>query len=108
MATPTLTIDKNFARARWASETATGASIDLSQFPHGRTVQRFGGTGTVTLEGSLDGINWFALSNTANPTAAISLATGTNTISGVLESPRFLRPVVAGGTVTIDIVGYFH
>lgn len=108
MATPTLTIDKNFARARWSGETGTGASIDLSQFPHGRTVQRFGGTGTLTVQGSNDGINWVDLNNTANPTAAISLATGTNAISGILESPRFLRPVNAGGTVTVDIVGYFQ
>ena len=106
MATPTFGNDKYSAAATWTGETGTGGSVDFSRFPNSRTVQRFGGTGTVTIEGSNDNTNWFALNNTANPSAAVSLATGTTTAMGLLETTRWLRVVVAGGTATVSIVGY--
>lgn len=54
----------------------------------------FGAGGTIILEGSLDGSNWFGLKDPAG--AAISLTAAG--IRQVLENPRFLRPRVTAGT----------
>lgn len=63
----------------------------------------FGAGGSVRLEGSNDGTNWFALSSTAL-TAAGSFAP-----LGAAEHPKFIRPsVTAGdGTTSLTVVGFF-
>jgi hypothetical protein len=106
-AIPTVLPDKTYMTATWTGETGNGIATDFSRYHNRKNVQRLGGTGTVTVEGSNDGTNWIALNNTANPTAAISLATGTNAAAGILEEPRYLRAVVAGGTATVTIIGYY-
>lgn len=62
----------------------------------------FGAGGSVRLEGSNDGTNWFALSPTAL-TAAGSFAA-----LGLAEHPKFIRPnVTAGdGTTALTVVGF--
>jgi hypothetical protein len=63
----------------------------------------FGAGGSVRLEGSNDGANWFALSSTALTAAGIFAALG------AAEHPKFIRPsVTAGdGTTAITVVGFF-
>ncbi|NTS33896.1 hypothetical protein HQ945_21790 [Phyllobacterium sp. BT25] len=101
MATPTVSIIGNRATAQWAGETGTGGAVQLSLFPD-KTVQATG-TGTVSVQGSRDGTNWFALKNTNNTPAAISLAAASNAADTIRENPPFIRVVVAGGTATITI-----
>lgn len=54
----------------------------------------FGAGGTVLLQGSLDGSNWFTLSK-ADGTAASFAASG---LAAVTESPIYVRPFVSAGT----------
>lgn len=63
----------------------------------------FGAGGSVRLEGSEDGVNYFALT----PTALV--AAGIFAPLGVTEHPKFIRPsVTAGdGTTAITVVGFF-
>lgn len=63
----------------------------------------FGTGGSIRLEGSNDGTNWFALSSTALTAAGIFAALGAT------EHPKFIRPnVTAGdGTTALTVVGFF-
>ena len=61
-----------------------------------RTFAAFGtfGGGTVTLQGSLDGTNWFTLRDPQGANVALTAAG----IRSVLEAPSFIRPLVTGGS----------
>lgn len=63
----------------------------------------FGVGGSIRLEGSNDGTNWFALSPVALTAAGIFAPLG------AAEHPKFIRPsVTAGdGTTAITVVGFF-
>lgn len=64
----------------------------------------FGG-GTVAMQGSNDGTNWVALNDIAviaNPCSFTS--TG---LKGILQMPKYVRPVVTGGTASAIIVTLF-
>jgi hypothetical protein len=63
----------------------------------------FGVGGSVQMEGSNDGTNWFILSAPARTTA------GAFAPLGVTEHPKFIRPnVTAGdGTTALTVVGFF-
>jgi hypothetical protein len=63
----------------------------------------FGVGGSVRLEGSEDGTNWFALSPAALTSAGLFAALG------LTEHPKFIRPnVTAGdGTTALTVVGFF-
>lgn len=102
----TFPAEQNIITARYQSETGTGVAVDMGNFPHRRCIQRFAGTGSVAVQGSNDGTNWIDLKNTESTTAVIALATGTNQAADILETPRYLRPVVTAGTVTIMIIAY--
>ncbi|WP_457301569.1 hypothetical protein [Phyllobacterium sp. P5_D12] len=104
--TPQVWDSQDTITVTWTAETGNGLAANVSEYPD-KTVQRLAGTGTVTLEGSMDGTNWIGLkdASTAAPNTAISLATGTNTAAVVLEHTIFVRAVVAGGTATVMLVG---
>jgi hypothetical protein len=61
----------------------------------------FGADGSVQLEGSNDGANWFKLS------PAALTAAGSFAALGVTEVPKYIRPnVTAGdGTTSITVIG---
>lgn len=61
----------------------------------------FGSGGSVQLEGSNDGVNWFKLS------PAALTAAGSFAALGVTEVPKYIRPnVTAGdGTTSITVIG---
>lgn len=63
----------------------------------------FGAGGSVRLEGSNDGTNYFALSPTALTAAGLFAA------MGAAERPKFIRPsVTAGdGTTNLTAIGFF-
>lgn len=60
----------------------------------------FGVGGTIVLEGSLDGTNYFTLSD-AGGTAISRTAAG---LKSVLESPLFIRPRVTAGDGTTNLI----
>ncbi|MGL5735553.1 MAG: hypothetical protein ACRCYS_11865 [Beijerinckiaceae bacterium] len=59
----------------------------------------FGAGGTVIVEGSIDGVNWFQLRDPAG--VAISFTAGG--IRAVLECPPLIRPRVTAGDGTTSI-----
>jgi hypothetical protein len=74
---------------------ADGAPIEWGQWAD-RCVQvtgTFGGA-TLTLQGSNDGTNWVTLNN-AQGTAATFTAAG---LRQIVELPRFVRPLLSGGS----------
>ena len=76
-----------------------GDPVELPEFSD-RTVQIGGtggntyGAGTITLEGSNNGVDWFAL---RSPLGTALSAIATNAMHAVLEIPRFMRPTLSGG-----------
>lgn len=63
----------------------------------------FGAAGSVVMQGSNDGTNWFALSPTALTAAGIFAPLG------AAEHPKFIRPAVTAGdgTTALTVVGFF-
>jgi hypothetical protein len=63
----------------------------------------FGAGGSVVMQGSNDGTNWFALS------AAALTAAGSFAPLGLTEHPKFIRPAVTAGdgTTALTVVGFF-
>ena len=54
----------------------------------------FGSGGTIVLQGSLDGSNWFTLSKPDGAAASFT----TSGLTAVTESPIYIRPFVSAGT----------
>lgn len=104
--TPTIWDSQDNITVTWTAETGNGVAANVTEYPN-KSVQRLGGTGTVTLQGSNDGTNWIDLKDaaTALPNTLITLATGTNTCSKVVEHTAFVRAVVTGGTATVVLLG---
>lgn len=72
-----------------------GAAFEAPEY--GDRVVQFQGTfgsGTIVLQGSNDGTNWHTLNDAGN--AAISKTA--NSLETVMEVPRFVRPLLSGGT----------
>lgn len=99
--TPSVFDSQDNVIIQWVGETGNGVGVQANQWPD-KTIQATG-TGTVTLEGSPDNINWVALKDSAG--VAISLAAASFAISIVGPNPVFIRPVNAVGTATITITG---
>jgi hypothetical protein len=79
----------------------SGAPADMIDFPS-MTVAvtgTFGSGGSVTLQGSLDGTNYFALTD-AQGNAITKTAAG---IEEVVEAPRYVRPSVTAGDGTTSL-----
>lgn len=97
------TFDEKYVTHSWTLASGeTGEALAMSQFAD-KTVQVFGtfSTGSVSLEGSMDGTNWAALTN--DGTNALTFTGGA--IKSIMENPRFLRPVATTVTSVTVIVG---
>ena len=111
MATTVHTSDAN-------AEAADGVVVTWAAIPNGNqgdaaggpwtgvyfyVMGTFGAGGSVQMEGSNDGTNWFILS------AAARTSTGPFAPLGATEHPKFIRPnVTAGdGTTALTVVGFF-
>lgn len=64
----------------------------------------FGTGGTVIVEGSLDGTNWFQLRDPSHTAISLTAAGG----RAVLENVPFLRPRVTGGDGTTSLTCLLH
>lgn len=88
----------------WSPLTTTntdGAAIGAIQFAD-RSVQvsgTFGAGGSLSIQGSNDGSNWFTLNN-AQGTAATFTSAG---LKQVVELPRYIRPFVSAGDGTTSL-----
>ena len=79
----------------------SGAPIELVDYPD-MTVAitgTFGAAGSITMQGSNDGTNWFALTDPQG-NAITKTAAG---MEIVVEAPRYVRPLVAGGDGTTSL-----
>ncbi len=79
----------------------SGSPIEVVDFPD-RTVTvtgTFGAAGSVTLQGSNDGTNWFALTD-GQGNAITKTAAGMELI---VEAPRYIRPLVTAGDGTTNL-----
>lgn len=91
-------------RADWTALAAgeTGDAASMGRYRALMSVQVTGtfNTETVTLEGSLDGATWFALTDDG----ATPIAITADGYSHIYERAAFIRPVVsAGAGVDIDV-----
>lgn len=100
-----------YETATWASLDSgeTGIKANVGKIAGIKTIQFSGtfSTATLTIQGSLDGTNWFTMK-------AIDLTTGDYTplatlgaadLTVLVENPRFVRPVVtASGSPDIKVI----
>lgn len=89
--------------AQWVGE--TGTSLKSAFHPYEDLMVQAFGTGTVNLQGSVDGVNFVNLKDRFTG-AAIALDATTGAIAHVLEAPSYLRCVVTTGTATVTVIGY--
>ena len=83
--TSTNTDGSPLSRVKWADKTVT--------------ITGTFGTGTVVIQGSNDGTNWFTLKDPANA----ALSTTSTMLRAILENPLYIRPLVTGGDGTTSI-----
>ena len=79
----------------------TGSPVQFAKYAD-RCVQvtgTFGAGGSVTLEGSNNGTDWFALSKMAGGPATFTAAGG----GQILDNPLFVRPNVTAGDGTTSL-----
>jgi len=79
----------------------TGAAVELIDYAD-KTVTitgTFGSGGSITLQGSNNGTNWFPL-NDPSSTAITKTSAG---MEAVLEGPRYIRPIVTAGDGTTNL-----
>ena len=80
----------------------TGAAASYPQF-NDKTVTVNGtfDTGTLTMQGSNDGTNWFTLTDPAGNNVAFTAAGG----KAIVENPLYIRPVLSGaGADSLNVV----
>lgn len=112
MATVAITTKQDFVDGEfvsWTPLTTTNADGGPSQFVGSgyRSIQvtgTFGVGGTVVVEGSLDGTNWFGLRDPSS-TAISFTAAG---IKAVLEAVPYIRPRVTAGDGTTSITAIIY
>lgn len=106
----------------WEALIATsldGAAIDLAAVGDAELTVQVVGTfdsATLTWQGSIDGSTWFTLnqkrfSAVDQITGAVTWVTAAFSAAGggsVLERPRYIRPLVAGGSGSEDLDAYLH
>ena len=112
MATVNPTISRNQAGgddsilvATWTPLTTANADGATMKYPEwaDRTFSvtgTFGAGGTLVIQGSNDGTNWFTLNSAAGATAASFTAAGIKTM---IELPLFVRPFVSAGDGTTSL-----
>lgn len=93
----------------WAPLTTSGdvgAQVDYGPGAGGRSIQvtgTFGTSGSVSIEGSNDGQNWYVL----NDLSGAALTFTSAGLKGVREDTLYLRPHLTAGTGTISLVCSF-
>lgn len=82
---------------------ADGQALNCSFAKTGIMIQAFGtwDSNTITVQGSLDGTNWFTLKTTGGSDATLTANGGLSIVS----LPLYIRPLNSSGT-TIDIDVY--
>jgi hypothetical protein len=96
--------DNSAAMLTWTPLTtanADGSPVDFVQYSE-RCVQvvgTFGAAGTLVLQGSNDGTNWFTLNNAQG--AALSFTAAG--LKQVVENPRYMCPLITGGDGTTSL-----
>ena len=81
---------------------ADGAPIGAVQYAD-RSVQAvgtFGAGGSMTFQGSNDGVNWAALNTAQGAVVALTAATQ---LKQIVEIPRYIRPFVTAGDGTTSL-----
>lgn len=79
----------------------TGRPVQKSGLER-KTVQvtgTFGASGSVTIQGSMDGSTWFTMTDVSGTAATFSAAGGV----ALAENPRYIRPEVTAGDGTTSL-----
>jgi hypothetical protein len=89
--------DSDVVDAAWLLLTTTdnvGAAFPCAAFSD-RTIQVYGSFfgATITIQGSLDGTNWFTLNDQSDNALTVTTAGG----DSVQQLTRFIRPSLSGG-----------
>jgi len=88
--------ERKYFSYEWAlTDDETGATASVGAIAD-KTVQLSGtfNGATAVLQGSMDGTTWFTLNDSeGNP-----ISTTTATLRLITENPRYVRPVISGGT----------
>lgn len=95
-------VASNVRQSFWETITATNSTGELAEFPDfpEKTVQvtgTFGGT--LTMQGSNDGTNFFTLTDVLGNNVAFTAA-GAKKIH---ETPRYVRPSAGVGVTDVDV-----
>lgn len=93
--------DDGYVTYTWTlGQDETGVGTTFPGAADKKTVQATGtfSGGSVTLEGSMDGTNWFSLTSDGSSAISFSAAGG----ALIYENPRFFRPV-ASDTASLSV-----
>lgn len=109
---PTITPDINAAirgiTTKWSGLATNDDGTPVATEGRNLSVQvtgTFAGA-TVAMQGSNDGANWVALNDQAVPGNPCSFTSAG--LKGVLQMPKYIKPVVSGGAGTGLIVTLFN
>ena len=110
-----VTVNNNgYGIASWSAltENETGDAVDVGHWAGIKTVQIVVNNAageSVTIQGSIDGVTWFTL-NALEYSAGTYIdltALSANAMYGIVENPRFIRPVmtnVGGSGADFDVI----
>lgn len=97
-------IQRGIIQALWDTLTASDTDGDPVSYPdHGdwcvQVSGNFGTSGEMTLQGSNDGSNWYALTDKQGNDITFTAAG----IASPQENPRYIRPAITAGSGSIDL-----
>lgn len=102
--------DDGYEIASWSlTQDETGEAMNAGRIGGIKTVQinsaNFG-TATLNLQGSMDGETWFSLHALDFDTGDYASlgAVAANTLTAIVENPRFIRPVQSDAAATIVVI----
>jgi hypothetical protein len=100
---PSVYIEHTTATATWTGETGNSLPVNATRFI-ANSIQNTG-TGTMTVQGSNDGINWSTLNAQVSGTTGVPLTgVAAGSLYEIIENPIWIRVVAASGSINAILV----